>query len=252
MRTLVLLLAFAPLLHANALDALRARLAGLQRPQPVRAVVQYTFSSRQGDGARVERGSASAVAELGPSGLTVFWGREVLGRAAAELQAHDRNPEIQTPVRHILQALDAGRIDEYFNAAASLGRRLEDASLTGDAAATFEGRPARLLTLKLEPRLSAQDRKYVKQADLVARVWIDGQGIPLAAETDLTVKGRALLVITFQTTERDRYRFRVTGGRLLVVRHERDSDGSGGGERGQRSSVTELTYEPMGTPRRAQ
>lgn len=251
MRLLVLFLVLTPLLRANALDALRARLAGLDGTQPVRAVVEYAFTSREGDAATEERGKASVVAEEGPTGLSLFWAKRVLATASAELEAHARNPEIRTPTRHILQTLDAERVYDYFHAAQRLQRGLEGAQLVSDAGTLFEGRPARLLTVRLKPKLNVHDRKYVKQADFTERIWTDATGVPLAADMKLIVRGRALLVITFETSERERYWFMVTGGRLLVTRQERESSGSGGGERNLRSSVTNLTYECTGGRRQA-
>ena len=68
-------------------------------------------------------------------------------------------------------------------------------------------------------------------------------GRPLGAEQRVHVKGRALLVISFQSDQREEYRFAPAGDRLVVVEHVKEGSGSGGGQSGKERTTATLTIE---------
>lgn len=106
---------------------------------------------------------------------------------------------------------------------------------------TWQGKPATRLQLKLTPKLSKQNQKYVKEMVATASVWVGGDGLPLAAETQVHMKGRALLVISFEQDQKESFQFARVGNRLVVTRHSQESSGSGGGESGQTKTVVALS-----------
>jgi hypothetical protein len=105
----------------------------------------------------------------------------------------------------------------------------------------WEGQEATLLDLRLEPKLSERDRKYIKQAEGSARLWIGADGLPLAAERSYRVAGRAMLVISFESSQEERYTFGRHGDRLVVLTHRGETASSGAGEEGTQVVETRLT-----------
>ena len=51
----------------------------------------------------------------------------------------------------------------------------------------------------------------IKEISGTARVWIATDGTPLAAESALSLKGRAMLVISFEHKEQERFTFARAG-----------------------------------------
>jgi hypothetical protein len=243
MSALPLLLAAA--LGADGLAYLRSTLAALPASDPVEVSLEHEMRNESGDEDRpdvVEGRVAMRVAE-GPEGLRIAWGRTALAAAAAEARARSRDPEARTPTRSAMQDLGRADLSESLDAAAALLRLLEKGTLLEDRAEPFEGRPARLLVVRLEPVLGRRDRRYVKEIEESARIWLGPDGVPLAAERTRRARGRAFLVISFNFDEREELRYQRSGDRLLVARRAREASNSGGGERGRQRSVTTLRLE---------
>ena len=75
-------------------------------------------------------------------------------------------------------------------------------------------------------------------------VWIGPGGMPLASTVETKLTGRAYVVITFETSSRFEQTFQMVGERLVAVREERRSSGSGAGEKGEGHTVRELVPAP--------
>ncbi len=246
MRSLVLSLLLPwSFLRADGFSDLKTALAHLAAQQPIKARVEIQLSNRDDNGdngkPKVDAGAATVEVESGPDGLRIFWSREQVQAAAQEQAAKD--PKAPSPVRRGMGALSATRLQDYLNGAPNLLRQLEGAELTGEKAVTWEGQPARLLSFKLNPPMSERDRKRIKEMDTSAEIWIDRDGFPLAAKSHADFKGRALLVISFESSSKEEFRFTHVGDRLVVTRHVRENSGSGGGESGGQKTVATLTVE---------
>jgi len=159
----------------------------------------------------------------------------------AKQERDNQGPGKKHSVQHALSALGVTKVNDYLDAGPTLIRTLEHADLLSETAEDWQGKPARVLAYKLNPQLSEKDRKYIKQLDATARIWVGADGTPLAAERQVHVKGRALIVISFESLEKEEYRFAKSGNRLVVVRHVHEQSGSGGGESNQEKTTTELT-----------
>jgi len=232
MRITLLLLLFSPLLHADTLADLKQRLASLNGATPITAKVDYEFSSEEGDDLAVKtEGRASARVEDGPDGITITWPRDVIARADEEARVPggtaDKRPGTRRAVGYIGPAL----VHDHLNAAVGLLQMLNQAELLEEKRDTWEGQPATLLALKVNPQLNAQARKYVKELTTTGRLWLGADGLPLASETQQRQKGRAFLVISFEVTDRQEYRYTTIGDRLVVLRHAKENEGSGAGQR---------------------
>lgn len=241
LRLLALLLA-GGLLQADSLSDLKGTLARLNGQEPVKASVDYQFWRKQGEekSASITEGRATTLVEDGPQGLKLSWSRALIQTALQEAKAQIKDPEKKDATRQAIQGLRALMVSDYLNGAEDLLQTLEQGQLTGETSEAWQGKPAKLLQFKITPKLSKQNQKYVKELEATAKVWIGADGIPLALETQMHMKGRAMLVISFEQREKAAYHFTRIGNRLVVVHHARESSNSGGGERGESKIVVTL------------
>jgi len=244
--TLLLVLGLSALtpLRADALADLKGKLAKLKGSEPLRVSVERENWSRNGDEKKpvVTQGKATAWVEESPQGLKLFWSRDQIQQAAQEAKAKDADPEKTTPTRDVMSSLNTLGFEDYFNSAESVLQDLDQATLIEDKSDTLDGKPARLLSFKVEPRMGQRERKYIKELEATAKVWIDAEGFPVAAQKSIKVKGRAFVVISFKSEQKDEFRFTRIGNRLVTIRHQHESSGSGGGESGQTKQTTTLKY----------
>jgi hypothetical protein len=242
LRLLPLLLVGA-LLPADTLSDLKGTLTRLNGQEPLRASVDYQFWNRRGDDKKpvITEGKATTQVEDSPQGLKLSWTRTLIQAANDEAKAKVLDPEKNTPTRSALEGLKAVEVSDYMNGAGELLRMLEQSQLVGEKQETWQGKPARLLQLKVTPRLPQEIKKRVKELDATAKVWVSPEGIPLAAESQLHIKGRALLVISFEQQQKEEFHFARSGNRLVVVHHVQENSGSGGGEKNQSKTVMNLS-----------
>lgn len=241
-RLFALLLA-SSLLQADTLADLKSALARLNGQDPVKATVEYQFWSKQGDEKKpvITEGKATTFLEDGPQGLKMSWSRALLQAASQEAQLQAKDPEKKGTTRRAIEGLKAIEASEYLNGAEELLRTLEQGQVVEEKTEAWQGKPAKLLAFKLTPKLAKQDQKYIKEMEATAKVWIGTDGLPLAAETQTRMKGRALLVISFEQLQKAAFQFQRVGNRLVVIHHTQENSGSGGGEKGQSKTVISLT-----------
>jgi hypothetical protein len=229
-------------LRADTVSDLRTALAALDGRDLVKVRVETGALQRDGESPKDEH-TASTVAALvedGPQGLTITWDRALVDAAAAELQAKSKDPNRSTPRRNSMDDLKPSSLGDYLNASAKVLRILEMGKLVEEKSSALDGQPARLLTFELTPPLAERDKKIIKEAQMSARLWLGADGLPLAVETEFHAKGRAMLVISFETTEKEEIRIARTGRRLVVTRYVHETQSSGGGQNGERRSLVTL------------
>lgn len=244
MRLLLLLVLGCSLARADSLTDLRATLGQITGRAPVRATVSFELARGSGEEEKATRQTkVNAVVEDTADGLHIKWPREIVDAAVTEeaARAKDRNAPAWT--RRTMDGLNATVLNDYLNASGLLLRVLASAELISETQDAWQGQPARLLTLKVNPPLSDKDKKYIKEVSVVGKIWLGADGWPLAAEQVLDVKGRALLVITFAQHEKQEFHFARAGDRLVTIYHLKESEHSGGGERGTDQSLATLLPE---------
>jgi hypothetical protein len=217
-------------------------LARLPATSPVRARVEHKVAITQGDEEQGPApGTASAVASSGPEGLRITWSPALLAQADAEERARIGKPDAEAPTRDAILDLRTLSLARVLDAVPELLRDLADAKLLEDRLEIFEGAPRRMLKIEFTPVVPARDRRYVKDVEATARIWLGPDGIPVAAERTVVLHGRIFLIIGFEIEQRDALRFGRSGDRLVVLRQESDSRSSGAGERRDRHARTALT-----------
>jgi hypothetical protein len=229
---------------ADPLAELTATLGRLGASRPIRARVEHRFTSSQGDDPPGPEGRVTAVASSGVDGLQLSWGRELLAEAEREEAGLVTHPDGRTPVRDALFDLKVLTLGHVLDAAPELLRVLRGAELVEARDDAWEGAPARLLLLKVTPPLGARERRYVKELQATARVWLGPDGVPLAAEQEIKARGRVFLIISFEVEQRERLRFGREGDRLMALHRESEQRSAGAGEKGWRRSVTEVAPLP--------
>jgi len=179
---------------ADGLTDLRATLGRLPGTTPVHGTLDVTSTSRSNEDDKPFDGKASVGFEIGESGLHIIYPRAMLAQATQEARAEARDPEKSTPVRSGASHVRPLHVAELLDGAAPLGILLESAQLVQIKPANLGGRPARLLSFKLVPKLSKSESKHVKKIDSVLSVWVAEDGTPLAAEQTVSVKASFLLI----------------------------------------------------------
>jgi len=217
-------------------------LARLPATTPVRARVEHRAAFTQGEEEKAPAtGTVTATAAWGPEGLRITWSPTLLARAEAEERERLQNPDADAPTRDAVGDLRTLAVARALDAVPELLRSLYDARVLEDKVEPFEGAPTRVLLLQVKPAIASRDRKYVKDVEATARIWLGPDGVPLAAERRVLLKGRIFLIITFEIEQKDLFRFARSGDRLVAVRHESDSRSAGAGERRDRHALTVLS-----------
>jgi hypothetical protein len=229
---------------ADPLGELAAALGRLGATRPVRARVEHRFTSSQGDDPPGPEGLVTATATSGADGLQVAWSRELLAEAEHEEAGLVTTPDARTPVRDALLDLRVLTLGQVLDAAPGLLRVLRGAELVEARDDAWDGAPARLLVMKVTPPLGARERRYVKEVQATARVWLGPDGVPVAAEQEIRARGRIFLIISFEVEQRERLRLARDGDRLVARHRESEQRSSGAGEKGWRRSVTDVAPLP--------
>jgi hypothetical protein len=220
-------------------------LARLPATTPVRAQLEHRVRYSQGeDDTTAPAGTVTVAASAGPEGIRVTWSPALLARAEAEERARLSNPDAYAPTRDAISDLRALSLARALDAVPDMLRDLVEARLVSEAVEPLEGVPTRVLTLQIQPVIAARDRKYVKEVEATARIWLGPDGIPVAEERRVLLKGRIFLIIGFEIEQKDAFRFGRSGDRLLELRRTSESRSAGAGERRDRSATTTVTLLP--------
>jgi hypothetical protein len=239
----LLLAAAASPAGADGLSDLRATLVRLPGVAPVRAALELSVANRtKGESNRADEGRTRVELAAGPQGLSITYPQPELERAGAEMRAQRANPERASPGRTALREVNVLEAAEYLSFAGPLLARLERATLVEERREPYQGRPASLLVLKLAPALRKEEMAHVKESIYTMKLWLGGDGVPLAAETSLQGKA-GILFLNFRNLSHESWEFARAGDRLVVKRHHQEVDASGLGQEFHRRTTAVLTLE---------
>jgi len=228
------------------LSDLKAKLATMNGGDRVTATVTYEFTNlgTEDDQPIKGQGKAAVAIEDGPAGIRITWPRDLIAAIDQEAAEQAKNPEKRADQRRAAGGINPMMVHDNLSAAAGVLRQLDGAELVGEQAETWEGQPARVLTLKLPPPQNAQARKYLKDWNATAKVWVGADNLPLAGETRVRQKGRAYLVISFEGESKEDFRFAPAGQRLVITRRFRESSNSNPGGKGHDTSLVTIKLDP--------
>ncbi|MEO7917701.1 MAG: hypothetical protein ABIR16_08670 [Dokdonella sp.] len=241
---LLMLLFVAGTSHADGLADLRTTLTTLNGSAPITARLSVQKNSKNGDADEPKAMSAQSavIANAGPNGMQISYDAATLDKVEAEANQRSTDTEATTPLADLLRDITPTQVNAMLSFAGPLLRRLEQASLKADAADTLEGKPARLLTFEVPLNVSKKDRDSMKEYTGILKVWLDGDGTPLAIDQQQVFSGRRML-ISFKGSNSETATLSREGERLVMVRQKRGQSFSGFGQIGDSSTTTTLTIQ---------
>jgi hypothetical protein len=242
-KSLLLLLLTAPtLLCADGLTDVRATLQKLQSDQPLRARVE--LKTRRSDGEsnkqKQSEGVTSVIVESGAEGLKLSWSPDQIKQSRKAAWAETANPDAPKSDIATLKALEAGQALNLLDAADPLRRGLEKAVLLEDKPDTHKGKPVRLLVIRIDLGLDEEARKAMKSSEAILKLWLDGDGVPVALERDVQARFSKFL-IGFKIHDHETREFQRAGGRLVTTHATKESSGSGLGHSDESQTTTIVT-----------
>lgn len=235
---------FAVPLHADSLTDMRAAIAQLRATKPIHVTIDVQ-RSRKNEGRFANQqftGTASLDAYEDESGLRITFPRALLERADQESRAHNSDPRKMTPTRAAIDETQATDVADAVNFSGPFLRMLETAAKVNESRGVRDGRPVRIVILKLTRKLTPEAASIfsVKFTEDQMTVWLGADNIPVAAER--IQRGTAgFMFIKGSMTNRSSWIFTRYADRLVVLRSDTGYVGSGFGQKGEGRSVQVVT-----------
>lgn len=246
MKFLLLPLLLAPtLLFADGLTDVRATLQKLQSDQPLRARVEIKTRRSGGESNKQKEseGVSSVIVESGAEGLKLNWSPDQIKQSRKAAWAEIANPDAPKSDIATLKALEAAQALNLLDAADPLRRGLERARLLEDKSDAYKGKPARLLVIKIDLGLDEEGRKALKSSEAIEKLWLDGDGIPIAMDRTIDAKFSKFLV-GYKVHEHETREFQRATGRLVTVYAVKENSGSGLGHSEESHTTIAVTLLP--------
>lgn len=237
-RPLVLLLFLAFPLAADPIADVRTALGRLTAREPVRATLELQHNVATEGKFDNDKYAGKVTVELEGSakGLHIVIPRPLLDQLTREQLAESRNPALSSPSVRALQEVDPVDTSDALDFAPTLLRLLDGGKVLSDAAGTWQGKPARVLVVRVSDRLDADDAKRVKVAENKLTLWVGADLVPLAAEHVFSAKF-SVLVFKAEMKEKKSWHLARAADRLIRARYESTQSSSGMGQKGNTSVV---------------
>ncbi|HVS33139.1 MAG TPA: hypothetical protein VMS98_16995 [Thermoanaerobaculia bacterium] len=241
---LVLALILALPLRGDSIAALRTFLVTLRGAEPVSATIDVS-RARKSSGRFANNdwsGQVQYTVNVDNTGLQITLPQPLLERSARETREREADPKKMAPTRAAIDELQPSSIIESLSFAEPLARLLDIATLDSERPATWQGRPARLLSLTLKEKLPPQATSIFNvrfQQDHLT-LWVADDHTPIAAER--VRKGSArFLFLRGEMNSKESWTFTRRSDRLVVTRFESSFAGSGFGQRGEGRTLQTVT-----------
>lgn len=237
-------LLFAVAASADTIADLRTALASLRAATPARGTFEMQrFRKASGRFANNEsHGGIAVTVAADANGLQLTFPPELMAKANKEANEREADPKASTASRAAIAELDATSVAESLDFRESLLRLLSIGKTQSESRVMWRGIPARLVVLKLTPRLSKEATSiwHVNFSQDQLSLWIGADNLPLAAER--VQKGSAgFLFLRGEMTNRQSWTFAHVTDRLVVARYENSFVGSGFGQKGEGKTVETVT-----------
>jgi len=243
-RAYPLLCLFAFSARADVVADMRAAVSQLRATKPIHVSIEVQ-QSRKNEGRFANQqftGNASLDVIEDESGLHITFPRALLEKADRESREHTADPRKQTPTRAAINDTEVTEIADAVNFAAPFLRLLDTATRISETRGVRDGRPVRIVVLKITPKLLPEATSIfsVKFTEDKMTVWLGDDNVPVAAER--IQRGTAgFLFIKGQMTSRSSWTFAHYGDRLVLLRDDSSYAGSGFGQKGEGRSVQVVT-----------
>ncbi len=231
-------------IHADTLTDMRAAVAQLRATKPIHVSMEVQ-RSRKNEGRFANSqftGSATLDAIDDDAGLHITFPRTLLERADLESRARNFDPRKPTPTRNAIDETQATDVADAVDFVQPFLRLIETAVKQSESRGTRDGRPVRILVLKLTRKLLPEATSIfsVKFTEDQMTVWLGADNIPVAAER--IQRGTAgFMFIKGSMMNRSSWSFVRYADRLVVLRSDISYAGSGFGQKGEGRSVQVVT-----------
>jgi hypothetical protein len=229
---------------ADTIADIRAAITSLRATTPAHATIEMQrFRKAEGRFANNQSaGGISVSVSTDASGLQLGFSPELLEKVARESLEHESDQKKPTPTRSAISEVDPASVAESLDFRAPLLRLLSIAKLQTESRVTWRGEPARLVVMKLTPKLPKEATSIwnVRFSEDRLSVWIGSDNVPLAAER--VQKGTAgFLFLRGEMSNHESWTFAHVADRLVVARYESSFAGSGFGQKGEGRTVHVVT-----------
>lgn len=240
----VLSLFLAYSVSADTLSEVRTALASLKATTPAHATFEMQrFRKAEGRFANNQsNGGVTVSVASDANGLQLTFPTDLLAKANKEANDREADAKASTASRAAIAELDATSVAESLDFREPLLRLLSIAKPQTETRVMWRGVPARLVVLKLTPKLSkdATSIWHVNFSQDQLNLWIGNDNLPLAAER--VQKGSAgFLFLRGEMSAHESWTFAHVNDRLVVARYENAFAGSGFGQKGEGKTVQTLT-----------
>ena len=228
-------------LAADPLADVRAALGKLTAVEPIHATYEYQRTVANEGKFGNDKFSGKAVVELegGATGYHIVFPRPLLDQVEREKEAKNRNAKLETPTANALRRIDPVETADAIDFAPALLRMLDGAKLLGDAQGTWQGKPARVLVVRVPDRLDDDDAGKMKISENKLTLWLGTDLVPLAAEHQFTAK-ISFLIFKAELKEKKSWHLGRVADRLVRVRYEAHQNSAGMGQKGNEVVVATL------------
>jgi hypothetical protein len=237
-------LLFCCSLHAEPIADMRTAISQLRATRPIHVSIEVQ-RSRKNEGRFANQqftGNASLDVVEDDAGLRMTFPRPILEKAERESREHTADPRKTTPTRAAINDTQPTEVADAIDFAGPFLRILETATKVSEARGVRDGRPVRVVVLKLTPKLPPEATSIfsVKFTEDKMTVWLGEDNIPVAAER--IQRGTAgFMFIKGSMTNRESWIFTRYADRMVVLRDDAAYAGAGFGQKGEGRSVQVLT-----------
>ena len=228
-------------LAADPLGDVRAAVGKLTAREPIRATYEYqrTVVNEGKFGDANFAGKAVVELEASETGYHIVFPRTLLDQVEREKVAKIRNPEQETPTANALREIEPVETADALDFAPTLLRLLDGSKVVSDAAGTWQGKPARVMVLRVPDRLSKDDAGKMKIGENRLTLWLGSDLVPLAAEHLVNAKV-SFLIFRAELKEKKSWHLARVADRLVRTRYEAHQNSSGMGQKGNETVVATL------------
>jgi hypothetical protein len=239
-RTALFLLLALPV-AADPLGDVRAAVGKLTGREPIRATYEYQRTVANEGKFGNDKFSGKAIVELegGSTGYHIVFSRPLLDQVQREKEARNRNPKQETPTANALREIEPVETADAIDFSPSLLRLLDGAKLLSDVQGTWQGKPARVLVMRVPDRLDDDDAGKMKVSENKVTLWLGSDLVPLAAEHQFAAK-ISFLIFRAELKQKKSWHLARVADRLVRVRYEAQQNSSGMGQKGNEQVVATL------------
>lgn len=224
------------------LAQLRTQLQSMEASAPLSAEISLSDSTTSGDKdkPKMVQGRIALHIDDGADGFGIRLPADVLAHASKESEASALDADVPTPTSNALGTLGPVMLNGIADFAPVLLCKLEGAKLTGQQDAVRAGERVHVMTFDIPSQIGKAMKSSVNEYKGQLTVWLDGNGVPVAAHESRHYKGSKFF-ISFAFFGNKDYDLQRVGQRLVVQHYHSVQGSTGMGSTTRRTLDIELT-----------